>query len=188
MKHEVTVIPIIICTLGRDNLKIRVHVETIQTTALLRSVRIYREEFWRLEETFHHSNSRRKPSTNASEKNSQKSNKIITWAISSCLQKNEKELEIRLHKKIYNQDIAMEFGMEKCTMLIMKSGKEKKKERMKLTHREIIKTLRKMENYKYLGILEADTIKQTEIKEKYKKGTSEERENFSKPNSTAERL
>ena len=35
-------------------------------------------------------------------------------------------------------------------------------------------------NYKYLGILEADTIKHAEIKEK--KNTPGERENYSKPN------
>ena len=38
--------------------------------------------------------------------------------------KNEKELEILIHAvRIYSQDIGMEFGIEKCTMLIMKSGK-----------------------------------------------------------------
>ena len=42
------------------------------------------------------------------------------------------------------------------------------------------------ETYKYLGILEADTIKQVEMKEKIKKSISDERENFSKSSSTAE--
>ena len=39
------------------------------------------------------------------------------------------------------------------------------------------RTLREKETYKYLGILEADTIKQAEMKEKTKKYTSKEREN-----------
>ena len=39
--------------------------------------------------------------------------------------KNEKELEIVIQAvRIYSQDIEMEFGIEKCTMLIMKSGKQ----------------------------------------------------------------
>ena len=38
--------------------------------------------------------------------------------------KNEKELESPIHEvRIYCQDIGMEFGMEKCAMQVMKSGK-----------------------------------------------------------------
>ena len=46
--------------------------------------------------------------------------------------------------------------------------------------------LGEMETYKYLGILEADTIKQAEMKEKEKKNTSGEQESYSKPNYIAE--
>ena len=38
--------------------------------------------------------------------------------------KNEKELDTLIHAvKIYSHDIGMEFGIEKCAMLLMKSGK-----------------------------------------------------------------
>ena len=38
--------------------------------------------------------------------------------------KNEKELETLIHTvRIYTQDIGTEFGIEKCAMLGMKSGK-----------------------------------------------------------------
>ena len=38
--------------------------------------------------------------------------------------KNDKELETLIHAvRIYSQDIGMEFGIEKCAMLVMKSGK-----------------------------------------------------------------
>ena len=38
--------------------------------------------------------------------------------------KYEKELENLIHAvRIYSQDIEMEFGIENCTMLVMKSGK-----------------------------------------------------------------
>ena len=39
--------------------------------------------------------------------------------------KNNKELEPLLHAvRIYNQDIWMEFGVEKCAILVMKSGQQ----------------------------------------------------------------
>ena len=60
----------------------------------------------------------------------------------------------------------MEFGIEKCAMPIMKSGKRETMERIELPNQ---KKERKKENYKYLGILEADTIKQVEMKEKIRK-------------------
>ena len=38
--------------------------------------------------------------------------------------KNEKELETLIHAvRIYSQDIGMEFGIEKCAILVMKSAK-----------------------------------------------------------------
>ena len=42
------------------------------------------------------------------------------------------------------------------------------------------------ETNKYLAIWEADTIKHEEMKEKRKKTTSGERENYTKPNNIAE--
>ena len=39
--------------------------------------------------------------------------------------KNEKELETLIQAvRIYCEDIRMEFGIEKCAMLVMKSGKQ----------------------------------------------------------------
>ena len=72
--------------------------------------------------------------------------------------KNEKELETLIHAvRIYSQDIGMEFGIEKCTMLVMKSGKRHMTDGMELPNHEKIRTLEENET---LGILEADTIKQ----------------------------
>ena len=45
---------------------------------------------------------------------------------------------------------------------------------------------REKENYKYLEILEADTITQKKMKEKYERSATDERENFSKSDSSAE--
>ena len=84
--------------------------------------------------------------------------------------KNEKELETLIHTiRIYSRDIGMEFGIEKCAMLVMKNGKRQLTAGMELPNQDKIKTLAENETYKYLGILEADTIKQVERKNKIKK-------------------
>ena len=71
--------------------------------------------------------------------------------------------------RIYSQDIGMEFGIEKCAMLVMKSGKQHLTDGMELPNQDKIRTLAENETYKYLGILEADTIKQVEMKNKIQK-------------------
>ena len=60
------------------------------------------------------------------------------------------------------------------------SGK-KHMEGMELPNQGKISLLRQKETYKYLGILQADTIKQVGIKEKMK-NISGEWENYLKPN------
>ena len=86
------------------------------------------------------------------------------------MSKNEKELEtLKKTVRIYSQNIGMEFGIEKCTMLVMKSGKRHMTKGVELPNQVVIRTLGEKETYKYLGILEADTIKQVEMKEKIKK-------------------
>ena len=57
----------------------------------------------------------------------------------------------------------MKFGIEKCGMLVMKSGKRHMTEGIELSNQERIRTLGEMETYKYLGISKADTIKQVKM-------------------------
>ena len=84
--------------------------------------------------------------------------------------KNEKELENLIHAvRIYIQDIGMEFGIEKCAMLVIKSGKRHLTDGMELPNQNEIKTLAENETDKYLGILEVDTIKQVEMKDNIQK-------------------
>ena len=84
--------------------------------------------------------------------------------------KNERELETLIHEvRLYSQDIGMEFGIEKCAMLIMKSGKRHITGGMELPNNDRIRTLEENETYKYLGILEADTIKQVQMKDMIRK-------------------
>ena len=63
----------------------------------------------------------------------------------------------------------MEFGIEKCALLNMKSGKLHMTDGMELLNQDKISTLGQNETYKYLGIMEAYTIKQVEMKEKIQK-------------------
>ena len=57
---------------------------------------------------------------------------------------------------------------------MMKSGKRQMTEGIERANQEKIRTLRGKETYKYLRILEADTMKQAEMEEKLKMNTSGE--------------
>ena len=84
--------------------------------------------------------------------------------------KNEKELETQMHAvRIYSVYIGMEFGIEKCAMLVMKSGKQYLPDGMELLNQDKLRILAENETYKYLGILEADTIKRVQMKDKIQK-------------------
>ena len=75
----------------------------------------------------------------------------------------------------------------KMCMLIMKCEKKREITEMELTNQERIRTLKEKENNNYLGVLEADIIKQAEMKEKKKEtSTLNEQENISKPSSATE--
>ena len=82
----------------------------------------------------------------------------------------KKKLETLIQKiRIYSQDIGMEFGVEKCAKLIMRSGKRQWTEVIALPNQEKISTLEEKEYYKFWGILEEDTIKKAQMKEKIRK-------------------
>ena len=74
--------------------------------------------------------------------------------------KNEEELETLLHAvRIYRQKIGIEFGIKKCVIVVMKSSKRHLTEGKEFPNQNKIRTLGEKETYKYLGILEADTMK-----------------------------
>ena len=103
--------------------------------------------------------------------------------------KNEKELGSLIHAvRIYSQDIGMEFGIEKCAMLVMKSGKRHTTDGIELPNQDKIKMLAVNETFKYLCILEADTIIQVEMKDKIKKRISQENLKTTRDKTLAETL
>ena len=66
------------------------------------------------------------------------------------MQKNEKVLETLIQIiRIYSQDVGMEFVIEKCPMLKMKSEKRESAKSIELPNQESIRMLGEKENYKY---------------------------------------
>ena len=62
----------------------------------------------------------------------------------------------------------MEFGIDKCAALVLKKGKITKFDEISLLDGRVMKGLIKEAGYQYLGILQSDQIRYTEMKEKVK--------------------
>ena len=72
---------------------------------------------------------------------------------SNNLRRKQKELDTLIHAdRIYSQDIGIEFGTEKCAMLVMKSGKQHITDVMELPNQIDQNALRKG-NLQILGRL-----------------------------------
>ena len=79
--------------------------------------------------------------------------------------KTEKQLDSLMNTvRIFSEDIRMEFGISKCGVLVMKKGKLIHSEGIEIPSGDRIKEIDADNGYKYLGILEADDIKDTEMK------------------------
>ena len=70
------------------------------------------------------------------------------------ISKSEKELQTLIHEvRIYSQDVGMEFGLEKCATLVMKSGRWHLSDGMERENQDKIITLGKKGNLQILGHL-----------------------------------
>ena len=108
---------------------------------------------------------------------------------SKNLQKNENELETLVHiVKIYSQDRGMEFGIEKCAMLVMKSGKQQLTDGMEQPNQDKIRTLAENETYKYLGILRVTSWNKWKWKTNFKNNITGELESYSRHSYLAKTL
>ena len=84
--------------------------------------------------------------------------------------KDEKQLDSLVNTvQIFSLDIGMEFGIDKSGILVMKRGRCKKSEGIKLPNDQEIKEINVDNGHKYLGILEADGTKDKEMKENIRK-------------------
>ena len=84
--------------------------------------------------------------------------------------RNMQELDSLVQSvRIFSTDIGMAFGIEKCAAVKNSTGRVVESEGIELPNRDTIKELEENDGYKYLGILECDKIKSSEMKEKIKK-------------------
>ena len=73
--------------------------------------------------------------------------------------KSEKALDCLIQTtRIFSEDIGMQFGIDKCAMLVMKKGKIVKSDGIQLPNGKVVISLEEGESYKYLGVLEADEV------------------------------
>ena len=80
--------------------------------------------------------------------------------------KSEKQVDTLLNTvRVFSQDIGMQFGINKCAILVLKRGKVVRCEGIEIPNNQVIKSLGEGERYKYLGMLEADGVKHMEMKE-----------------------
>ena len=80
--------------------------------------------------------------------------------------RNEEELERLVEVvEVFSRDIGMGFGLDKCGMLAIRKGVKVRSEGIELPDGEMIKELDE-KGYKYLGILQNDTIMEKEMKGK----------------------
>ena len=67
--------------------------------------------------------------------------------------KNEKQVDTLINTvRVFSSDIAMEFGISKCAVLVMKRGKVSKCEGIRISDAQVIRGLEEGDGYKYLGI------------------------------------
>ena len=100
----------------------------------------------------------------------EKINHVLFMDYLKLYSRSEKGLDSVQTGRVFSEDIGMEFGIEKCAMLVMGKGKIVKSVGIELPVGKVIKLLQEGESYKYLGILEADRF----LEEKMKLNVSKE--------------
>ena len=81
--------------------------------------------------------------------------------------RSNKEIESLVNTvRIFSDDIHMQFGLDKCAKVTINRGKLASTENIRLPSREEIRELEIEETYKYLGIHQADEVKNNVVKEK----------------------
>ena len=93
-----------------------------------------------------------------------KINRLLFMDDLKLYSRNEKGLDSVQTVRVFSEDVGMEFGIEKCAMLVMEKGKIVKSVGIELPGDKVIKSLQEGESYKYLGILEADKFLEEKMK------------------------
>ena len=69
--------------------------------------------------------------------------------------------------RIFSDDVGMVFGLDKCAVLVLKRGKMVRTEGIELPDGKRMREVN-LDGYKYLGVLQLDSIMNREMKEKVK--------------------
>ena len=78
--------------------------------------------------------------------------------ISSCIPKLKEPWIHLCRQQEYLGKTGMQFGIDKCAMLVMKKAKIVKSNDIQLPNDKVITSLEEGESYKYLGVLEAGQV------------------------------
>ena len=101
--------------------------------------------------------------------NGEKLNHLMFMDDIKLYAKNEESLKgLITTVRVVSNDIGMEFGVEKCAMLVLKRGKVVESNGILLRNNDIIKSIHGENGYKYLGVLESDGVLCEQMKEKLK--------------------
>ena len=91
--------------------------------------------------------------------------------------------------RVFSEDICMEFGIDKCATVVVRRGKlDKENNDLVLSNDAIIKSLDENTSYKYLGMLETENIKNSEMKEQITCGYKKRLKNILKSKLNARNL
>ena len=81
--------------------------------------------------------------------------------------RNERALNLLIQTvRIFSTDIGMQFGIDRCVMLVIKIVKS---DGIELANDKVINSLEEGEIFMYFGVLEADEVMVNEMKDKKKK-------------------
>ena len=104
-------------------------------------------------------------------KNGDKLNHLMYMDDTKLYAKDEESLKGLIQAvRVVSNDIGMEFGVEKCTILVPKRDKIVESNGILLPNNDIIKSIHGENGYKYLGVLESDGVLCEQMKEKLKQG------------------
>ena len=83
--------------------------------------------------------------------------------------KSERELDSLIQTvRIFSDDVGMVFGLGKCAVLVLKRGKMVRTEGIELPNGKRMREVN-LAGYKYLGVLQLDSIMNREMKKKVRK-------------------
>ena len=102
--------------------------------------------------------------------NGEQINNLMFMDEIKLFEKNESGLYALVQSvRVVSNDTGMEFGVQKCAMLVIKRGKVIESNGTDLPNNETIKSIHEENGYKYLGVMKADQVLGGQMKERLRK-------------------